>query len=161
MAASASSTCSDIRKPAHLGAYNYHPPFPEPTHTVMPVPARIDGRRIAVAIDEEDQAHERSEEMARRGRLHAGLATFDVSDPAAIRPLWLFEVSELEFPVEPRKARASARTSSTRHDTARWSTRVVQPAGLRIVDLADPAAPREVGYFIPEPAAGQGCTAEQ
>ena len=27
-------------------------------------------------------------------------------------------------------------------------------AGLRIVDLADPAAPREVGFFIPEPVAG-------
>ena len=27
--------------------------------------------------------------------------------------------------------------------------------GLRIVDIADPAAPREVGHFIPEPAPGQ------
>jgi LVIVD repeat-containing protein len=27
--------------------------------------------------------------------------------------------------------------------------------GLRIVDVADPSAPREVGYFIPQPAAGK------
>jgi hypothetical protein len=27
-------------------------------------------------------------------------------------------------------------------------------AGLRIIDVADPAAPREVGCFIPEPAGG-------
>jgi hypothetical protein len=27
--------------------------------------------------------------------------------------------------------------------------------GLRIVDIADPLAPREVGHFIPEPASGQ------
>jgi hypothetical protein len=27
--------------------------------------------------------------------------------------------------------------------------------GLRIVDIADPTAPQEVGHFIPEPAAGQ------
>jgi hypothetical protein len=27
--------------------------------------------------------------------------------------------------------------------------------GLRIVDIADPFAPREVGYFIPEPAPGK------
>jgi len=27
--------------------------------------------------------------------------------------------------------------------------------GLRIVDVADPLAPREVGHFIPEPAQGQ------
>jgi hypothetical protein len=27
--------------------------------------------------------------------------------------------------------------------------------GLRIVDVADPSAPQEVGWFIPEPAAGR------
>jgi hypothetical protein len=27
--------------------------------------------------------------------------------------------------------------------------------GLRIVDLADPTLPREVGHYIPEPVAGQ------
>ena len=27
-------------------------------------------------------------------------------------------------------------------------------AGLRIIDVADPMAPREVGYFIPEPVGG-------
>ena len=34
---------SDIRKPRTIGAYNYHPPFPEPSHTFMPVP--FDGQR--------------------------------------------------------------------------------------------------------------------
>ncbi len=29
--------------------------------------------------------------------------------------------------------------------------------GLRIVDIADPSAPREVGHYIPEPAAGKAC----
>src|SRR6266481_7708401 len=90
--------CSDMARPKTLGAYNYHPPFPEPTHTVMPVPARLGGKRVAVAIDEEDQAQSASEEQARRGRPHAGLATFDVSDPAAIKPLGLFEVSERDSP---------------------------------------------------------------
>ena len=27
--------------------------------------------------------------------------------------------------------------------------------GLRIIDVADPLAPKEVGYFIPEPAGGR------
>ncbi len=27
--------------------------------------------------------------------------------------------------------------------------------GLRIVDIADPTAPEEVGYYIPEPAPGK------
>ena len=101
-AASASSTVSDIAKPKTIGGYNYHPLFPEPTHTVMPVPAAIDGRRIALAIDEEDQAQSANEEAARRGRAHACMLTFDVSDPAAIKPLGQFQVSELEFAVQPR-----------------------------------------------------------
>ncbi|MBV8839864.1 MAG: RNA polymerase subunit sigma-70, partial [Alphaproteobacteria bacterium] len=68
--------CADITRPRTLGAYNYHPPFPEPTHTVMPVPAPIRGKRIALSIDEEDQAQSASEEHARRGRPHAGICTF-------------------------------------------------------------------------------------
>ena len=34
---------SDIRKPKTIGAYNYHPPFPEPSHTFMALPKKIDG----------------------------------------------------------------------------------------------------------------------
>ena len=67
-AASGSSTVRHRAAAQRSAAYNYHPLFPEPTHTVMPLPARIGGRRIAVAIDEEDQAQSASEEEARRGR---------------------------------------------------------------------------------------------
>jgi hypothetical protein len=29
--------------------------------------------------------------------------------------------------------------------------------GLRMVDIADPTQPEEIGYFIPEPVDGQSC----
>jgi len=147
--------CSDITRPRSLGSYNYHPPFPEPTHTVMPLPARIDGRRIAVTIDEEDQSQSASEERARRGRPHAGMATFEVSDPAAIKPLGLFEVSERDSPFSRMEG---ARFGAHQFHEAMTGTLVYAvwfSAGLRIVDVADPAAPREVGCFIPEPVAGR------
>src|SRR5262249_57529809 len=35
---------SDLARPKAAGTYDYHPLFPEPTHTVMPVPGRIGGR---------------------------------------------------------------------------------------------------------------------
>ena len=89
---------SDIRKPKTIGAYNYHPPFPEPSHTFMALPKKIDGRQIAVAIDEEDHAHSAEEMAQRRGRPHAALWTFDITDPAKIQPLAIFEVSELDSP---------------------------------------------------------------
>ena len=146
---------ADIARPRTVGAYNYHPPFPEPTHTAMPVPTRPGGKRIAIAIDEEDQAQSANEEVARRGRVHAGLMTFDVSDLGAIKPLALFEVSELDSPW--------SRTPGARFGAHQFCERMTDTlvyavwfgGGLRIIDVADPLNPREVGYFIPEPAGGR------
>src|SRR5450631_4234465 len=145
---------SDIAKPKTVAAYNYHPPFPEPTHTVMPVPGKVGGKRIALTIDEEDQAQSPNEEAARRGRPHAGISVFDVSDYAAVKPLSLFEVSELDSPF--------ARTPGARFGAHQFHERMTGTlvyavwfgGGLRIIDVADPMAPREVGYFIPKPVGG-------
>jgi hypothetical protein len=146
---------SDLAKPKSAGSYNYHPLFPEPTHTVLPLPGRANGRRIAIAIDEEDQAQNPAEEEARRGRAHACLLTFDVSDLASIKPLGQFQVSELDSPF--------SRTPGARFGAHQFCERVSGGlihavwfgGGLRIIDVADPLFPREVGHFIPEPVAGR------
>lgn len=142
---------SDISKPKTVASYNYHPPFPEPTHTFMPVPGKIGGKRIALSIDEEDQAQSANEEEARRGRPHAGISLFDISDYGEVKPLSLFEVSELDSPF--------ARTPGARFGAHQFHERMTGTlvhavwfgGGLRIIDVADPMAPREVGYFIPDP----------
>ena len=147
---------SDLAKPKTVASYNYHPPLPEPTHTVLPVPNKIGAKRIALAIDEEDQAESANEEQARRGRLNAGISTYDVSDYSNVKPLALFEVSELDSPF--------ARTPGARFGAHQFHERMTDTlvhavwfgAGLRIIDVADPSAPREVGYFIPEPLGGRG-----
>ena len=146
---------ADLSKPKTVAAYNYHPPFPEPTHTAMPVPGKIGGERIALTIDEEDQAQNANEEQARRGRPHAGICVFDISDYANVKPLSLFEVSELDSPF--------ARTFGARFGAHQFHERMTGTlvyavwfgGGLRIIDVADPMAPREVGYFIPEPIGGR------
>jgi hypothetical protein len=145
---------ADMARPKTVASYNYHPPFPEPTHTVMPVPEKIGGKRIAIAIDEEDQAQSANEEEARRGRPHAGISIYDVSDYANVKPLSLFEVSEMDSPF--------ARTPGARFGAHQFHERMTGTlvhavwfgAGLRIIDVADPMAPREVGHFIPEPVGG-------
>src|SRR6185295_6258929 len=146
---------ADIRKPRTLGSYNYHPPYPEPSHTFMPVPERINGRRIALAIDEEDHAHSADEMARRRGRPHGCLWVFDVSDLKNIQPLSIFEVSELDSPW----SRAAPGRFGAHQFQEHMDGTLVYCAwfagGLRIVDVADPAAPQEVGHFIPEPAAGK------
>jgi len=146
---------SDIRKPRTLGAYNYHPPFPEPSHTFMPVPEKIGGKRIAVAIDEEDHAHSADDMERRKGRPHGCLWVFDVSDLKSIKPLSIFEVSELD---SPWSRTAPGRFGAHQFQEHMDGTLVYCTwfsGGLRIVDVADPLAPQEAGYFIPEPAAGR------
>jgi hypothetical protein len=146
---------SDIRAPRTVGEYNYHPPFPEPSHTFMPVPSPIGGRRIALAIDEEDHAHSAEEMERRRGRPHACLWVLDVTDVSAMRPLSLYEVSELDSPW----SRATPGRFGAHQFQEHMDGTLVYCAwfagGLRIVDVADPAAAQEVGYFIPEPRAGK------
>lgn len=148
---------SDICKPKTIGAYNYHPPFPEPSHTFMALPKKLDGRDIAIAIDEEDHAHSAEEMAKRRGRPHAALRTFDITDPADIQPLAIFEVSELDSPWS--RAAPGRFGAHQFQEHMKGGDTLVYCAwfsgGLRIVDIADPRAPQEIGWFIPEPAAGK------
>jgi hypothetical protein len=146
---------SDIRAPRTIGEYNYHPPFPEPSHTFMPAPFTLGGRSVAVAIDEEDHAHSAEEMERRRGRPHACLWVMDVTDLAKIQPLSMFEVSELDSPW----SRAAPGRFGAHQFQEHMKDTLVYCAwfagGLRVVDIADPLAPREVAHFIPEPASGQ------
>jgi len=146
---------SDIRKPRTTGEYNYHPPFPEPSHTFMGVPP-INGRRIAIAIDEEDHASSAAEMDQRRGRPHGCLWVFDVTDLAKIQPLSIYEVSELDSPWS--RAAPGRFGAHQFQEHMKGGDTLVYCAwfagGLRIVDIANPSAPQEVGYYIPEPAPG-------
>jgi hypothetical protein len=136
---------SDIDNLRTTGSFNYHPPFPEPTHTVAPVPVRWQGRQVAVAVDEE---HEH-----REGQLHGGLWFLDVEDRGDIRPLAMFHVSERDSPFSD-KGRFGAHQFQERVVGDRlfctWFS-----GGLRMIDMRDPTAPEEIGWYIPEPAPGQ------
>ncbi len=137
---------SDIHRPRPIAGYNYHPPYPEPTHTAMRVPFPVAGRQVALVVDEE---HEH-----RRGQPHAGLWVFDVGDLGNIRPLAVFQVSEMDSPW----SRAGGRFGAHQFQEHLENTRVCLAwfaGGLRVVDIADPEQPEEVGFFLPEPVAGQ------
>ncbi|MGI9336701.1 MAG: LVIVD repeat-containing protein [Gammaproteobacteria bacterium] len=137
---------SDISSPKVIGAHDYHPPFPEPTHTVMPVEVALGGRRIAVGVDEEH--------VHRHGRLHAFMWIFDVSDLGDIKPLSVFDLSERDSPWSRTPgARFGAHQYREKLDSnliyVTWFS-----GGLRVVDIGDPGEPVEVGHFIPEPVNG-------
>ncbi len=137
---------SDITAPTTIAEHDYHPPILEPTHTVMPLQAPVGGRRIAIAVDEE---HEHIP-----GQPHAFLWVFDVTDLGDIRPLSTFHVSERDSPWSRAPGRFGAHQYREKLDGTlvylTWFS-----GGLRIVDVADPLLPVEVGHFIPEPAKGE------
>jgi hypothetical protein len=146
---------TDIKSPKTLGTYNYHPPFPEPSHTFMPLKDLIDGRRIAVAIDEEDHAHDAEELDRRKGRPHGCMWVFDVTDLQAIKPLSIYDVSELD---SPWSRATPGRFGAHQFQEQRKGTMVFCAwfaGGLRAVDVANPLSPREAGFYIPMPAEGR------
>lgn len=133
---------SDITRPRVVASHDYHPPFPEPTHTILPVSGLVAGRRIAVVMDEE---HDHVP-----GRLHAFLWVFDVTDFNNITALSAFDVSELDSPWARAPGRFGAHQFREKLDEplvfATWFA-----GGLRVVDVSDPFKPEEIGHFIPEP----------
>ncbi len=138
---------SDIENLKTIGEHDYHPPIPEPSHTFMPLEQTIDGRRIAVAVDEEHSGKE-------PGQLHGFMWTFDVTDLADIKPLAIWDLSEMDSPY--------SRTPGGRFGAHQYREKLDSTliyltwfaGGLRIVDVADPTMPKEVGFFIPEPVGG-------
>ena len=137
---------ADIRAPRTIGAANYHPPFREPTHTVLPVPFAVNGRHFAVVADEE-HGHT-------RGQPPACLWVFDVTDLADIHAVSQFHVSELDSPwTRVPAARFGLHQFCEHMDDTRvycaWFS-----GGLRVVDVCNPLAPEECAWFIPEPCGG-------
>ena len=150
---------SDVANPTTVASHNYHPPFPEPTHTVMPLSQPIDGRRIAICVDEE-HPHP-------TGQPHAFLWVFDVTDYDDIRPLSTFHVTDFDAPWANAHLAEDGRYWHGRPEIYGPGAHQFQEhirdglvyctwfsAGLRIIDVSDPRRPRERGYFIPQPAKG-------
>ena len=133
------------RQPEAVGAYNYHPPFPEPTHTVMPLRGAGRRPRIAIAIDEEhDHVHGRR-------TASSGSSTSPTSATSSrSRP----SMSASGLALEPRGAplRRPPVPRAARRHAGLFDVVRRRPAHRR---RRRPRLPEEVGHFIPEPVGGQ------
>lgn len=131
----------DIESPETLGSFDYHPPFIEPTHTFFRIPNVVDGKEIAIIADEQHG------KVA--GQPPAFMWIVDVTDPKDIKALSTFHVSELDSPYSSSNGRFGLHQIAEKvHGTliyAAWFS-----AGLRIIDIADPARPKEAGSFVPK-----------
>jgi hypothetical protein len=141
---------SDIGRPRTLGRHEYDPPHAEPTHTFLKVPFAIGERRIAVSTEEE-----RARRGADVGKPHAPLRTWDVTDPSQPKILCTHQLNEESQPYHGDDVRFG--THQLREIVDRDCMLYVTwfAAGLRMIDISDPAQPREKGYFIPQPTEGK------
>jgi hypothetical protein len=129
----------DISKPKLVSSYNYSPPFPCPTHSAVPIPYPINGRRILMVVDED---------VFRLQRIPpAFIWLFDITDETRPIPFSTFQLEELVGADVPEKTGC--------HQTSEVILGTEIPAawfayGLRVIDIANPHAVREVAHYVPD-----------
>ena len=141
---------SDVARPKLVGQLSFTPPFLGfiGAHSVLPLPSR----KIAVVNSEAIQ------EDCQEPLNHASVV--DIADPAKPTLLSLFPLP-VPPPGSPHKNFCEKGGRFGPHNVhqlyhnpfVEHSDRIVYltyfNAGLRIIDIADPRLPREVGYFVP------------
>ena len=137
----------DIEDPATprlVSGLDWSPPFPAPTHTTLPIPFPLRGRRVLVVTDEDV------------AKLAPGPPSFlwlvDITDETRPVPFASFQVDGVDGAVQPEFTGCHQPCEEVRGTEipVAWFAH-----GLRIVDIADPHAPREVASFVPAVPEGQ------
>lgn len=136
---------SDMAKPKLVAQYNTSPAFPHPTHTCLVMPKPLKGRNIMVVADED---------VAKLWPAPPSFAwSFDITQERLPIPIATFQVPGLDKDGSPQPAMTGCHQPSERFEGTiipfAWFAQ-----GLRLVDFADPFAPKEVGYFVPDAAPG-------
>jgi hypothetical protein len=133
----------DLARPRFVSGLDWSPPYLTPTHTALPVPFPIRGRRVMLAADEDV------------AKLEPGPPSFlwlvDITHERRPVPVSTFQLEGVDGSPQPEFTgchQPSERITGTEIPVA-WFAH-----GLRIVDIANPHAPREVAHF--RPAAPEG-----
>jgi hypothetical protein len=128
----------DMAKPRFVSGLDWSPPYLTPTHTALPVPFPLRGRRVMLVADEDV------------AKLEPGPPSFlwlvDITDERRPVPFASFQVAGIDGSPQPEFTgchQPAERVTGTEIPVA-WFAH-----GLRIVDIADPHAPREVAHFLP------------
>ena len=141
----------DMTKPKFISGLDWSPPFPWPTHTALPVPFLLRGRRVMLVADEDvvrlrPQRRRRSSGWStsptRPGRFRSPASRWTRKTARPNRDYtglhqFCEEIRSTEIPIA-------------------WFAH-----GLQVVDIANPHAPKEVASFMPAGAGRSRARAEQ
>jgi hypothetical protein len=129
-----------MTKPKLVSGLDWSPPFACPTHTALPIPFDIRGRRYVLVADEDVQRPVEA--------MPAFIWMVDISDEQRPVPVGSFQVDGIEGkPQQPLMTgchQPSEKVTGTEIPCA-WFAQ-----GLRIIDISNPHAIREVAHFMPD-----------
>lgn len=136
---------SDLSRPKMISGHRRSPAFPHPTHTCLSIPTPLKGRNVMVVADEDV--------AALRPSAPAFAWVFDVTDETLPVPIATINVEGLD-----KDGRQQPPMTGCHQPSERFSGTIIPFAwfaqGLRLFDIADPYAPREVGHYVPDAPAG-------
>jgi len=134
----------DMAHPRTVSHLNTSATSPHPTHTCLPISQTVKGRRLLVVADED---------VAKLKPAAPSFAwVYDVTNENEPVAISTFQVAGLDVDGSPQREMTGCHQPSER-----LSGTVIPFAwfacGMRLVDISDPLAPREVGYYKPDPPA--------
>ena len=135
----------DLSKPKLVSSYNTYPPFPWPTHTCLALPFAVQNRRIMLVA---------SEDAGRAREFYpAFLWVYDITDEKHPTPFASYQVEGIDGTPQPEFTgvhQPSEVVTGTEIPVAWFAY------GVRVLDFANPHAPKEVAWYMPDPAPGHG-----
>jgi hypothetical protein len=136
---------SDLSNPTLVSHVNTSPSFPHPTHTCLRIPQKLRGRDVMVVADED---------VAKLWPAPPSFAwIYDITNERQPISIATYQVPDLDRDGSPQPPMTGC------HQPAERFLGTIIPfawfaQGLRLVDIADPFNPREVGHYVPAPAPG-------
>lgn len=136
---------SDMSKPKLVSSHGPNPAFPHPTHTALPIPQKLKNRSIMVMAQED---------VAKLYPSPPAFAwVYDITEERLPTPISTIHVADVDWDGSPREQMTGCHQPSERFNGTiipfAWFAQ-----GLRIVDIADPFAPKEIGHYVPDAPQG-------
>ncbi|HET7672839.1 MAG TPA: hypothetical protein VFK84_20680 [Burkholderiales bacterium] len=131
---------SDMSKPKMVSQGIKSLAFPHPTHTCLPMPQKLKNRDVMIVADEDV------------AKLYPSSPSFtwiyDITDERTPIPISSFQVEDIDQGLDQDAMTGCHQPSERFNGTLipfAWFAH-----GLRLVDVADPFRPKEVGHYVPD-----------
>lgn len=140
---------SDMSRPRMVSSIDTSPPFAWPTHSVVPVEQSIAGHRWMVVADE----HVAPLAPDLSAELPSFIWMMDITDETRPVPVGSFQIPELVGQKTPLMTGCHQPVEfiAGTEVAAAWFA-----SGLRIIDISNPHALRQVAYHVPDAPPGAG-----